>query len=209
MYPHLPPATMWAYSELFARPSTKILEAGRLLHKARCADSTAKCLVFSRETLVLEQLDRYLPSILGIDASQRIVLHGGMALQARRNDQLRFQEPNGPWLCLCSPLVCGVGVNLHAANHILLMEPFEVEAEETQVIARLLRMGQQKQVHVTQLFVRGSVEERILQLRKELPQEAAFGFGGTMSPIGACPEQDKFIFGLEDIRRHLEEECIV
>ena len=93
----------------------------------------------------------------------------------RRQDQSRFQENAGdPWLCLCNKTVSGVGVNLFAANHMFFMEPFECEADETQAISRLLRIGQRKQVHVTTLFARGTVEERILQLRKCHAPEQAF-----------------------------------
>ena len=107
------------------------------------------------------------------------------------------RRPLARGLCLCSPLVSGVGINLRRANHILLMEPFQAEAEETQAIARLLCMGQTKQVHVTQLFVRGSVEERILQLRSKQPKQAAFSFGGTVRTAGAWHDDDKFIFGMQ------------
>ena len=136
-----------------------------------------------------------------------IVLTSAQTVRSRSEAQQEFQQRADPWLCLCSPLVSGVGINLHAANHILLMEPFEVEAEETQAISRLLRMGQKKHVHVTQLFVRGSIEERILQLRSEHDKAAPWSFGGTLRPVGTSRAQDKFIFGMEDIRRLANDEA--
>jgi len=196
MYPHVPPAAMWAYDQLVGQPSSKIKEVGRLLRRIRRADDTAKCLVFSHEIKVLDRLRDYLP----IDDGDLIQLDGRRDPHARSEDQRRFQLPDGPWLCVCTPLVSGVGINLHAANHILLMDPFDVEAAETQAIARLLRMGQMKQVEVTQLFVRGSIEERILQLRDQQTKEAEFSFGGTINDGGGSKEHDKFIFGIEDNR---------
>ena len=213
MYPHVPAQAMWAYTECFNRPSTKIVEVCKLLSKIRATDPAAKCLIFSRENHVLEQLAKHLPHLYrgpGHEVNRGvefIVLTSAQTVRVRSDAQQNFQLRADPWLCLCSPLVSGVGINLHAANHILLMEPFEVEAEETQAISRLLRMGQKKQVHVTQLFVRGSVEERILQLRREHDKTAPWSFGGTLRPVGTSRAQDKFIFGMEDIRRLANDEA--
>ena len=62
MYPHVPAQAMWAYTECFNRPSTKIVEACKLLLKIRATDPAAKCLIFSRENDVLEQLAKHLPN---------------------------------------------------------------------------------------------------------------------------------------------------
>lgn len=167
----------------------------------RHADPSAKCLLFSQQMDVLELTARYLPS-LGIPAHSIARLDSQQDVRQRREDQSRFQEHGGdPWLCLCATMVSGVGVNLFAANHMFFMEPFESEADETQAISRLLRIGQRKQVHVTTLFARGTVEERILQLRRSHTPEQAFSFGGTVKSGGMDGLQDQFLFGIEDIRR--------
>lgn len=52
MYPHVPPAAMWAYSQSFDKASSKILEVCKQLRQIRANDAKAKCLVFSRENNV-------------------------------------------------------------------------------------------------------------------------------------------------------------
>ncbi|KAK2951191.1 putative DNA repair protein rad5 [Blattamonas nauphoetae] len=71
---------------------------------------------------------------------------------------------------LASLRAAGVGLNLSAANHVLLLDRWWNPFVEEQAIDRVHRIGQDKKVTVVRLTVEDSIEQRIEQL-----QELKFG----------------------------------
>ena len=65
---------------------------------------------------------------------------------------------------LCSLKAGGTGINLVSANHLVLMDPWWNPAAEEQAIDRIYRIGQTRDVQVSRLVIKGSIEERMLQL---------------------------------------------
>ncbi len=61
----------------------------------------------------------------------------------------------------------GIGVNLQAAQVVIIMEPQLKPSTEWHAIARAHRMGQSKTVTVHRLMVRQTIEERIVDLLRE------------------------------------------
>ena len=61
------------------------------------------------------------------------------------------------------------------ANHVVLMDLWWNPCVEEQAIDRAHRIGQSRTVHVTRLTVKGSVEERILELQERKRQVRAVG----------------------------------
>jgi hypothetical protein len=59
----------------------------------------------------------------------------------------------------------GYGLNLTAADHVLLMDPWWNPAVEAQAIDRAHRIGQGRPVTAERFVMRGTVEEKILQLQ--------------------------------------------
>ncbi len=59
----------------------------------------------------------------------------------------------------------GYGLNLTAADHVILLDPWWNPAVESQAIDRAHRIGQQRVVTAYRLAIRGTVEERILALQ--------------------------------------------
>ena len=57
-----------------------------------------------------------------------------------------------------------VGITLTLASHVFLMEPVMNPALEAQAIGRSWRMGQLRPVTVHKLYIKDSVEERIMEL---------------------------------------------
>ncbi|HBK82315.1 MAG TPA: serine/threonine protein kinase, partial [Flavobacterium sp.] len=60
----------------------------------------------------------------------------------------------------------GVGLNLTAANYIVILDPWWNPFTEKQAIARAHRIGQEKQVHVMRFIAKNSIEEKIISLQK-------------------------------------------
>ena len=89
----------------------------------------------------------------------------------------RFQAAAGPPVLLISLKAGGTGLNLTAADHVFLLDPWWNPAVEDQAADRAHRIGQERPVLVYRLVAEGTVEERILVLqeRKRAIADAALG----------------------------------
>ena len=79
----------------------------------------------------------------------------------------------------------GTGLNLTAADHVFLLDPWWNPAVEDQAADRAHRIGQERPVIVTRLVAEDTVEERILALqkRKRALADAALGDAAQASGI--------------------------
>ncbi|MEE3327837.1 MAG: DEAD/DEAH box helicase [Myxococcota bacterium] len=87
----------------------------------------------------------------------------------------RFSEGEGAPVMLISLKAGGTGLNLTAADHVFLLDPWWNPAVEDQAADRAHRIGQTRPVVVHRLVARDTVEERILELhaRKRSLSDAA------------------------------------
>ena len=84
---------------------------------------------------------------------------------------------DGPPVMLISLRAGGTGLNLTAADHVFLVDPWWNPAVEAQAADRAHRIGQERPVMVYRMIAQGTVEERILGLqdKKRSLFEAALG----------------------------------
>jgi SWI/SNF-related matrix-associated actin-dependent regulator of chromatin subfamily A3 len=68
---------------------------------------------------------------------------------------------------LASLGVCSVGLNLVAANQVILSDSWWAPAIEDQAVDRVHRLGQTKKCSVFRLVMEGSIEERTLDIQAE------------------------------------------
>ena len=96
-----------------------------------------------------------------------------------------FQADGGPPVMLLSLKAGGTGLNLTAADHVFLVDPWWNPAVEDQAADRAHRIGQDKPVMVYRMVARDTVEERILELqdRKRALAEAALSDAGGAAAI--------------------------
>ena len=128
-----------------------------------------KALVFSQWTSLLDRVEPGLRERgiewLRLDGSTR-----------DRGDLVeRFQSSSGEPVMLLSLRAGGTGLNLTAADHVFLIDPWWNPAVEAQAANRVHRIGQDRHVVVHRLIARDTVEEGILQLhaRKRALADAA------------------------------------
>ena len=128
-----------------------------------------KALVFSQWTSLLDLLEPGMKerSIdwLRLDGSTRdrgAVVNG-------------FQADDGPPVMLLSLRAGGTGLNLTAADHVFLLDPWWNPAVEQQAADRAHRIGQDRPVVLHRLIAKDTVEEGILALhaRKRALADAA------------------------------------
>ena len=77
-----------------------------------------------------------------------------------------------------------MGLNLTAADTVILYDPWWNPAAEQQAIDRTHRIGQEKPVFVYKLIAAGTVEERILSLQLKKMQLADEVLAGAISDLG-------------------------
>ncbi len=120
-----------------------------------------KALVFSQWTALLDRVEPLLR-----DMDMDFVRLDG-ATRDRAGVVHRFQSADGPPIMLISLRAGGVGLNLMAADHIFLLDPWWNPAVEDQAADRAHRIGQEHPVLVTRLVAQDTVEERILALQQQ------------------------------------------
>jgi SNF2 family DNA or RNA helicase len=120
-----------------------------------------KALVFSQWTSLLDLIEPHLKTA-GV-AFER--LDG--STPNRGEITSRFQSEEGAPVLLMSLKAGGTGLNLTAADHVFLMDPWWNPAVEAQAADRAHRIGQERPVMVYRLVSQGTVEERILGLQEK------------------------------------------
>ncbi|KAI8935986.1 hypothetical protein NX059_007489 [Plenodomus lindquistii] len=142
--------------------STKV-EALLDILKASAQDSSNKTIVFSQWTSFLDILQPHLTA--HNLAFTRI--DGSMAATARDAALETFDSDPSTTIMLASLSVCSVGLNLVAANQVIMADSWWAPAIEDQAVDRVHRLGQTRETKVFRLVIEGSVEERVLGIQEE------------------------------------------
>ncbi|KAL9225985.1 hypothetical protein vseg_001847 [Gypsophila vaccaria] len=136
-------------------------------------DGSAKGIVFSQ---FIEFLDLIMYSLQesGITC---VILEGSMTAAARNNTIKRFNEDPECRIFLLSLKSGGAALNLTAASHVFMMDPWWNPATEQQAMDRIHRIGQYKPIRIVKFVIEGTIEEEMLKLqeRKELIFERTVG----------------------------------
>lgn len=89
-----------------------------------------------------------------------------MSLRERKNSLAQFSDDLGIKILLISLMAGSVGLNLVAANNVLIVDPWWNPAVEEQAIERLHRIGQYKEVNIYKFITVGTVEENVLDVQE-------------------------------------------
>ncbi len=138
-----------------------------------------RALVFSQWTSLLDLIEPHL-----VAAGIAFVRLDGSTVD-RASVVNAFQADGGPPVMLLSLKAGGTGLNLTAADHVFLVDPWWNPAVEDQAADRAHRIGQDKPVMVYRMVARDTVEERILELqsRKRALADAALADAGGAAAI--------------------------
>ncbi|KAK5554493.1 hypothetical protein LTR46_007691 [Exophiala xenobiotica] len=152
--------------------SSKIEALVKIL-KASESDSTVKTVVFSQWTSFLDlvqcQMQRHGMNFTRLD---------GKMNSARRDaaiDALNTDESCK--IMLASLSVCSVGLNLVAANQVILADSWWAPAIEDQAVDRVYRLGQNRDCKVMRLIVEDTIEDNVLEIQAKKRKLASEAFG--------------------------------
>lgn len=179
-------------------PSAKVSECIRLLKDAE--EEGRKSIVFSQWTLLLDLIQ------VGLEhedfATKPERYDGGMTGDERNVVAKAFQDPaNKKVRVLLVSLRAGnAGLNLTQATRVIIMDPFWNPYIEMQAVDRAYRIGQEQAVEVFRILTKGTVEDRIVELKdkKQAIVEAALdeAEGARIARLGV--NELKFLFNRRD-----------
>jgi SNF2 family DNA or RNA helicase len=118
------------------------------------------------KVLIFSQFVKFLHLVRDVISAEKVAfsyLDG--STQDRDVQVQKFQTEPDRRAFLISLKAGGYGLNLTAADHVILLDPWWNPAVEAQAIDRAHRIGQQRVVTAFRLAMRGTVEERILALQ--------------------------------------------
>lgn len=122
------------------------------------------------KTVVFSQWTRFLDVVqarLDRDGFKYCRIDGTMSATLRDQALHALEDDSSCTIMLASLGVCAVGLNLVAANQIILSDTWWAPAIEDQAIDRVHRLGQNKETKVFRLVMDGSIEERTLEIQAE------------------------------------------
>eukprot|EP00051_Salpingoeca_urceolata_P013114 m.163926 g.163926 ORF g.163926 m.163926 type:complete len:1125 (-) comp17702_c0_seq2:235-3609(-) len=178
--------------------SAKINRALDILKEVISHDSDKKILIFSQWTTMLDMMEKPLQK----ECIEYARYDGSLTVKERDQVVHTFREDQVNVL-LCSLKCAAYGLNLKEASTVIIIDPWWNPSVEWQAIDRVHRIGQLNDVHVSRLIVRGTVEERILEMqrRKQDLGQTALGErvgldAGRLSAEDLCT-----LFGVEQRRQ--------
>ena len=166
-------------------------ELGRIGAKLQAFERLATELVESRhQALVFSQFTDFLKLLAErLDACglRYQTLDGSTPAAARSERVAAFQRGEAD-LFLISLKAGGFGLNLTAADYVVIADPWWNPAAEDQAMGRAHRIGQQRPVTVYRLVTAGSVEERIVALHQDKRELAEGLLAGqdSAAPLAAA-----------------------
>ncbi len=161
--------------------SAKLIHLMELL--ATLGEENRRVIVFSQFTsmldLIEEQLVKVNTAFLRLDGKTK----------ERTKVTRAFQEENAP-VFLVSLKAGGVGLNLTAADTVILFDPWWNPAVEDQAIDRVHRIGQDKPVFVHRLIATNTIEEKMDTLKQKKRRIADSIFDADGQITGTLTEAD-------------------
>jgi len=160
-----------------------------------------KALVFSQFTGFLDLAEERLKA-LGVRFHR---LDGSTPAASRANRVAAFQAGEGD-VFLISLKAGGSGLNLTAADYVILCDPWWNPAVEAQAAGRAHRIGQNRPVTVYRLLTAGTIEERIIAMHetKRAIADALLEHTGEGESGGDEDGRDGVIAGALDVDELIE-----
>lgn len=170
------------------------------------SDNGDKVLLFSRSTRLMDALQHWIEFV----PYNMVRLDGSVPPEKRLDLCDQFNNPEGGiFIFLISTLAGGVGLNLTAANKVVIFDPNWNPVADLQAMDRSYRWGQTRDVYVYRLVGAGSLEELIYtrQIYKQHQAEIAYDAANPSRMFqGVQDDRDNQgeLFGVKNLFRYNE-----
>ncbi|KAI4223136.1 MAG: hypothetical protein L6R36_005639 [Xanthoria steineri] len=142
--------------------SSKIEALIKILKASRAKEGN-KVVIFSQWTSFLNIVQRQIEE----EGWKFARIDGKMRANQRDASLTALSDDPECRILLASLAVCNVGLNLVAANHVILADSWWAPSIEDQAVDRVHRLGQTKPTTVWRLVVDGSIEDRVLDIQAD------------------------------------------
>lgn len=116
-----------------------------------------KVLIFSQSTKMMDIIEYWLQQSF----PDFVRLDGNVPIKERFKRVTEFQTDSNKFIFLASTNAAGVGLNLTAANKVVIFDPSWNPSSDAQAVDRVVRIGQKRDVECIRLISLGSTEELI------------------------------------------------
>jgi SNF2 family DNA or RNA helicase len=153
-------------------------------YAAQLAHNVGKVVFFARHVEVL-------------DVAEAIFAERGIRYSSIRGDQTptkrqknidAFVNDPGVSIAVCSLLTAGVGLNLQVASNVVLAELSWTNAEQTQAIDRVHRIGQEEPVTAWRIIAAQTIDTRIADLIDSKAGLAARALDGSDDEVSSSAD---------------------
>lgn len=142
-----------------------------------------KVLIFSTSVRLLKIISRFISTSPSLSGFEFDALTGEASAVERQEMIDRFQDrEKDHFIMLISTRAGGVGLNLTAANKVVIFDPSWNPADDLQAMDRAFRIGQKRTVEVYRLIGQGTIEELIYERQVQKQQSARQLNNGTLEP---------------------------
>jgi SNF2 family DNA or RNA helicase len=176
------------------QPSAKLTKCVELLESF--ISDGQKTIIFSQFVSLLDLLQ------VPIEDKKWPVLRydGAMSADARDAAIQKFTDTQTYNIMLISLKAGNSGLNLVAASRVIILDPFWNPYIEMQAVDRAYRIGQQREVQVHRILIKGTVEDRIIELQEQKRElvDSALDEGANKSLGRLDVRQLAFLFGVGD-----------
>jgi superfamily II DNA or RNA helicase len=129
-------------------------------YAAQLARSVGKVVFFAKHIDVMDAVERSLAE----RGLKTISIRGDQTAQLRQAEIDAFNNDPDVSVAVCSLTAAGVGVNLQAASNVVLAELSWTDAEQTQAIDRVHRIGQEEPVTAWRIVAAQTIDAKIAEL---------------------------------------------
>ncbi|KAL8839507.1 MAG: hypothetical protein Q9170_001730 [Blastenia crenularia] len=140
--------------------SSKVEALIKILKASRQKEGT-KVVIFSQWTSFLNIVEHQLKE----NGWEYARIDGSMKAPHRDTEMTKLSEDPECRIMLASLAVCSVGLNLVAANQVIMADSWWAPSIEDQAVDRVHRLGQTKPTTVWRLVVDKSIEDRVLDIQ--------------------------------------------
>jgi SNF2 family DNA or RNA helicase len=132
-----------------------------------------------------------------MDAAEKLFTERGIGYSSIRGDQTSksrqknidaFVNDPDVSIAVCSLLTAGVGINLQVASNVVLAELSWTNAEQTQAIDRVHRIGQEEPVTAWRIIAAQTIDTRIADLIDTKAGLAAKALDGSDEDVSSSAD---------------------
>ena len=153
-------------------------------YAAQLARSAGKVVLFAKHVDVMDAAEQTFEQ-RGVG---HVSVRGNQTSRARQEAIDAFTDDPDVAVAVCSLTAAGVGLNLQVASDVVLAELSWTDAEQTQAIDRVHRIGQDKPVTAWRIIAAQTIDARIAELLDEKAGLAARALDGSDDEVGSSTD---------------------